>query len=215
MKDLAIYGAGGLGREVACLIRRINEREHSWNLIGFFDDEVEKGTAVSSTTVLGGLEELNDWCYPVSVVIAIGSPTDIFRLVDKIDNKNVTYPNIIDPDCLIFDKQSMSLGKGNVIMSKCNFSCQSVIGDFNVFNIGVGVGHDVVIGCYNVFMPNVNVSGGVVIGNLNMFGVKSSILQYLRVGNNTTIGAHCLMIRNAKSDSLYFGVPGERQSKLK
>lgn len=26
MKDIAIYGAGGFGREVACLLRRINEQ---------------------------------------------------------------------------------------------------------------------------------------------------------------------------------------------
>ena len=37
MKDIAIYGAGGFGKEVACLIKRINEQEPTWNLIGFFD----------------------------------------------------------------------------------------------------------------------------------------------------------------------------------
>ena len=41
MKDIAIYGAGGLGREVACLIRMINESKEipEWNFIGFFDDD--------------------------------------------------------------------------------------------------------------------------------------------------------------------------------
>lgn len=40
MKDIAIYGAGGFGREVACLLRRINEQAPQWNLIGFFDDDI-------------------------------------------------------------------------------------------------------------------------------------------------------------------------------
>lgn len=35
MKDIAIYGAGGFGREVACLIKRIND--HSPNA---FEDSV-------------------------------------------------------------------------------------------------------------------------------------------------------------------------------
>ena len=41
MKDIAIYGAGGIGREVACLIRMINESKEipEWNFIGFFDDD--------------------------------------------------------------------------------------------------------------------------------------------------------------------------------
>lgn len=46
MKDIAIFGAGGFGREVACLIRSINEcidvDEERWNFIGFFDDVKEK-----------------------------------------------------------------------------------------------------------------------------------------------------------------------------
>ena len=40
MKEIAIYGAGGFGREVACLINRINEVEPAWNLVGFFDEDV-------------------------------------------------------------------------------------------------------------------------------------------------------------------------------
>ena len=39
MKDIAIYGAGGFGREVACLIKRINEKAPTWNFIGFFDND--------------------------------------------------------------------------------------------------------------------------------------------------------------------------------
>ena len=39
MKDIAIYGAGGFGREVASLIKRINRIENQWNFVGFFDDD--------------------------------------------------------------------------------------------------------------------------------------------------------------------------------
>ena len=44
MKDIAIYGAGGFGKEVACIINKINEKDHTWNIIGFFDDGVDKET---------------------------------------------------------------------------------------------------------------------------------------------------------------------------
>ena len=44
MHDLVIYGAGGLGREVAEIVRRINERHRFWNLLGFLDDGAEAGT---------------------------------------------------------------------------------------------------------------------------------------------------------------------------
>ena len=38
MKDIVIFGAGGFGREVACLLNRINKQTSTWNLIGFIDD---------------------------------------------------------------------------------------------------------------------------------------------------------------------------------
>ena len=62
MKQIAIYGAGGFGREVACLLNKINEVEPTWELVGFFDDGIEKGTQVSHFgKVLGGIDELNAW----------------------------------------------------------------------------------------------------------------------------------------------------------
>ena len=39
MKDVVIYGAGGFGREIACLLRLINEKCEEWNLMGFLDDD--------------------------------------------------------------------------------------------------------------------------------------------------------------------------------
>ena len=46
MKKIAIYGAGGFGREVACLLNKINEVKLTWELIGFFDDGLAIGTTI-------------------------------------------------------------------------------------------------------------------------------------------------------------------------
>ena len=43
MKDIAIFGVGGFGREVLTLIQDINKVEPTWNVIGFFDDGYEIG----------------------------------------------------------------------------------------------------------------------------------------------------------------------------
>lgn len=41
MKDIAIFGAGEFGKEIACLLDRINKENPTWNFIGFFDDNTE------------------------------------------------------------------------------------------------------------------------------------------------------------------------------
>lgn len=207
MKDIAIFGAGGFGREVACLINRINEHQPTWNLIGFFDDGVAKGTRNEYGVVLGGMDELNRWDKPMSVVIAIGSPNAICSIVNKIKNQKFDFPNIVAPNVTFLDKHAVTIGRGNIICSNCLLSCNVAIGDFNVFNGFIPIGHDTSIGNYNVFMPSVNISGGVQIGDCNFFGVQSVVLQYIKIGNNVRLGANSVMMRNAKDGILYMGNP--------
>lgn len=212
MKDIAIFGAGGFGREVACLINRINKQESTWNFIGFFDDDQNlKDTRNEYGKVIGGVDVLNQWAKPLNVAIAIGNPQTLEIIVDKIQNQNITYPNLIDPNVEFMDKENVEMGVGNVICMRSTISTNVKFGDFNLLNVAVGVGHDASFGNYNVVMPNVNISGGVIIGNGNLIGVKSTVLQYLKVGDRVKIGACSLLMRNAKSDNLYFGVPAEKK----
>lgn len=207
MKDIAIFGAGGFGREVYCLLRMINEVNSQWNFVGFFDDGKEKGSFNEYGEILGGIEELNAWLKPLSIVIAIGSPKVVAKISSSIDNRNIDFPNIISPDTKFLDETYISLGKGNLICSNCLFSTNIQIGDFNVFNGFITVGHDTVIGNYNSIMPSVRISGEVKIGDGNYFGVGSIVLQQIRIGCNTVIGANSLIIRKTKNGNTYMGSP--------
>lgn len=213
MKDIAVFGAGGFGREVANLIRRINEASEIpvWNFIGFFDDNASLWGAINEYgKVLGGTKDLNELTDELCLAIGIGSPNAVKAIVGKISNPKVDFPNLIDPTVLIADQNNYSMGKGNIFTSRCTISIAVKIGDFNIFNNGTVLGHDDNIGNYNSFMPNVNISGGVTIGDCNFFGVKSTVLQYLKVGNNVKIGANSLMMRNSKDGVLYLGVPAKK-----
>ena len=86
MRDIAIYGAGGFGRETACLIKEINSVKPTWNLIGFFDDGKEFGYQTEYGNVLGGIKELNNYCRKLSVAIAIGSPVIVAQISSSICN---------------------------------------------------------------------------------------------------------------------------------
>ena len=74
MKDIAIIGAGGFGREVNMLIDQINLFDKKFNFIGFFDDGIQKGTKINNSIVLGDIADLNEWKNPLLIVIAIGNP---------------------------------------------------------------------------------------------------------------------------------------------
>lgn len=213
MKDIAVFGAGGFGREVACLIRIINEGldEPRWNFVGFFDDNPDlKGTRNEYGEVLGGKDEINRWKTPLDLAIAIGTPQVVKIIAEGITNPLVDFPNVIAPTVQWLDRNNVRIGKGNIICSGCLINCNIEIGNFNIFNVFIPIGHDTTIGSYNVVMPSCNISGGIKMGDCNFMGVKSVVLQYLKVGNNVRIGAGSILMRNAKNGFLYVGVPAQK-----
>lgn len=207
---IIIYGFGGFGREIACLIRAINKNNPQWNMLGFIDDGVSKGTESPYGRVLGDISYLNEIIEPTALVIAIASPEIIKNIVQKVANPAIYYPNIIAPDLLDFDKDNFTTGRGNIITFSCRMSCNIQIGDFNILNGQVSFGHDVSLGSYNVLMPETRISGEASIGNSNFFGVRSLVLQGVKIGHNTRIGAASVVMRNTKDNHLYFGNPAKK-----
>lgn len=207
MKDIAIFGAGGFGREVACLINKINENKATWNLIGFFDDGIEKGKRNEYGEIMGGIDELNKVTKELSLVIAIANPKIQKIIFSKIDNIFVDFPNILAPDVLLLDKNTFKIGIGNIFSFNNIISCNVQIGSFNIFNWSNTIGHDVVIGDNNSFMPCVRISGEVSVGDNNFFGVGAVVLQQITIGDDTVIGANSLILRKTKNGMTYVGNP--------
>lgn len=210
MKDIAIFGAGGFGREVACLINRINQEKPIWNLIGFFDDNKTIGESISHFgKILGNKDTLNSYPHELAIVVAIGNPIVVKSVVDGINNDKIYFPNLIHPNFVVADPESFSIGRGNIIQRACVATCNVSIGDFNTFNGSICLGHDVNVGSYNAFMPAVRISGNVHIGNQNFFGVASIVLQQLKIGENVKLGAGSVLMTKPKNNSLYMGNPAK------
>lgn len=213
MYDIAVFGAGGFGKEVACLIRLINQEKEKWNFVGFYDDNPQlKDTKNDYGEVLGGIDELNNYNRPLALVIAIGIPQVLKKVIEKIKNPNISFPNLIAPTTVFLDESSVELGCGNIICSNCLISLRAKIGNFNIFNGYIPLGHDTKIGNYNVIMPSVNISGGAQIGSCNFLGVQSVVLQNIIIGNNTRIGANSVVVHKTKDNNLYMGNPAKKMN---
>lgn len=209
---IAIYGAGGLGREVAGGIQRINNSGRgNWRLVGFFDDGVAIGTQISHYgSVLGGMEELNAIDEPMALAIAVGDASTRKKIFDRIKNDYITFPNLIAPSFRVLDKLTFNIGLGNIIQDNCSVTCNIKIGSFNVFNGSNVLGHDVKVGDFNVLMPGVRLSGSVTVGECNMFGVDSVVLQKVSIGSGVTLGAGSVLMTKPKDGNTYIGVPAKK-----
>lgn len=207
MKNIAIYGAGGFGREVVCLLRKINEVSPTWNFVGFFDDGIPAGAQTPHGKVLGGLNVLNNVSEPLSVAFAIADPKALKAIVEKIQNPKIDFPNLIAPDVYFYDRESVKWGRGNVVSARSSVSCDCAFGDFNLCVFDNVFGHDLRVGNFNVFFTGTRISGNVEIGNGNIFGATSTVLQNLKIGDENTFAAASLLLTSVADGASYVGVP--------
>ena len=209
MKDIAIFGVGGFGREVLALIKDINNVEPTWNIVGFFDDGHEKDEMFNGYPCLGKTDELNDWKTPISLAVSIGSPGIKKKILDKIANPLVDYPTLVHPSVWIGDKEFVEIGKGCIICAGVMITTNVQIKDFVILNLQCTVGHDTVINNNAAFMPSVNISGEVNIGEGVYVGTGAKIINQLEIGEYTIIGAGAVVAKTLPARCTAVGVPAK------
>jgi sugar O-acyltransferase (sialic acid O-acetyltransferase NeuD family) len=206
MKKIAIYGAGGFGREVKMLIDQINQKEKSFDFIGYFDDGVEKGKIINHYPVLGGLNELNNFSENLNLVFSLASPSIKEDLLSKITKRNLFFPVLIHPSCHIGTDQ-VQIGEGSIICAGSIITVNIEIGKHVFLNLSCTIGHDTVIEDYCSFMPSVNISGEVKIGKGVYCGTGAKIINQLEIGENSTIGSGAVVVKNVPNGVTVVGVP--------
>ncbi|MBD5226804.1 MAG: serine acetyltransferase [Bacteroidales bacterium] len=212
MKKIAIYGVGGLGHEVAAAIRNGWIRDSvNWEIIGYFDDRDFSANPSDRLCGdwLGGIDQLNDWEEPIGVLLCFGNPRTRLAVADKIKNPLVDFPNSIASNFRISDPESFSIGKGNIIQGDCKVTTNVLIGDFNLFNGNVVLGHDTTVGNGNVFMPGCKISGDVRLGDSNLFGTMSFVMQGLKIGSEITLSPLSALLTKPRNGSTYIGNPAK------
>ncbi len=210
MKDLVIYGAGGLAREVAYLVKEINASSGvpEFRFLGYIDDDSKRvGTVVGGASIIGDGDWLAERKGEICCVVGIGTPSVIKNISDRLGGAGgIEFPNLIHPGT-IWDRDRIELGEGNIITAGNVFTTDIRIGSFNVFNIGCSFGHDDVIGDCCVINPQCSVSGCVTLEGTSLIGTGATILQGLSVGRGATVGAGAVVTKDVEPDVTVVGVP--------
>lgn len=209
MENIAIFGAGGFGREVKTILDSINENNpKTYNFLGFYDDGYEIGTQINGFPILGGIKELNEVNTDLALVISLGNPTIKKDILKKIINPKITYPSIIHPRVSI-SHDDVNIGRGCIICEGTILTCNINIGDFVIINLMCSVGHDAVIKDYCAFMPSVSISGEVIIEESVYVGTGAKIINLVEIGENTIVGAGAVVSKSLPSNCTAVGIPAK------
>jgi len=206
--DLIIIGAGGHGREMAHLAKKLKSKRGNFPLVGFIDDNPElHGKTIDDMPVLGGIDWILKNGTDKSFVCAIGDPVKRKSVVERLNKTKINWATLIDPEVKL--AKSVTVKKGAMICAGVNMTINVTIGKHAVVNMGCTLSHDLVMGDFATLACGVHISGEVTIGEGAELGVGVNVIPGVTIGEWTIIGAGSTVINDIPAKVTAVGVPAK------
>lgn len=203
---LAIYGAGGLGREILELARIINESQMRWSDFIFADDEVPKPD-VQNCTVMS-LEQIKKKYDDVEYTVAVGEPAIRKLIYDRLTDAGCRIATLIHPDVRI--PETTVVGDGSIISYGCFVSCNVVIGKNVLLQPSANIGHDDVIGDHCVVSTTCAMGGACILGEQAYLGLGAVVREMIHIGASSVVGMGAVVIRDVEDEAVVSGNPARK-----
>jgi sugar O-acyltransferase (sialic acid O-acetyltransferase NeuD family) len=201
---LAIIGASRLGQMIAHYAVETGQFE----VAGFFDNAVAKGTVTKGGTVLGKTDDLRAHHAGGAfdaLLIGVGYENWHWRVKFFEDHADLHIPTLVHPTSYI--NASAQLGRGVVILPGCIVDMFCVLEDNAFLNPGVILAHDTSVGAHSFIAPGVKVSGFSRVGRRCFVGIGAAIGNDVITCDDTTIGAGTVVVESLPTPGTYVGAP--------
>lgn len=198
---LAIYCAGGLGREIIEFARAINR----WENIIFVDDVT--GEKIVSGADVFRFSQVEQFRGNLEFVIANGEPAVREFLYNKVKAAGYPFGKLISPCCSILS--NTEIGEG-CILYDCAISTGVHIGINVLMNGRVLIGHDTIIGAHCVLSALDFLGGYTCVGKRVYIAPGAMIKDRIRIGDDAIISLGAVILRNVRAGSIMIGNPAKK-----
>jgi len=198
---LAIYGAGGLGREVLLLAQQIEKHSHRWDELIFIDD-ISPNREVKGIAVVSFEQALTQ---NIEVVIAVGEPSLRARLAHKITSHNLILATLIHPDITL--SECVRVGAGCVLAKGVYLSCDVTLGNNVYMQPHSSLGHDVQVGDHAIISTYATTGGNVVIKERVFIGMGAVLQQKVIIGADAIVGMGAVTFSDIRENGIALGNP--------
>ncbi|WP_242922574.1 acetyltransferase [Pontibacter liquoris] len=210
MKDIAIIGAGGLGREVLVLLHQINEVRPTWNVIGFYDDDTAyHGQTIDGVSCHGAVGLLAYFPDELYLVLAVGLPAARAAVSRRVQNPNARYATLVHPLAQPRPYQQISLAEGVLIFQGAVLSTNIRLGRHTLVYPNCTIGHDATIGDFSTLMPGATLSGNTCLGEGILIGANAVVLPHLSIGEGSQVGAGAVITTALPARCTAAGIPAK------
>jgi len=197
---LAIYGAGGLGKEIYDLA----QRNKKFTEIFFVDDK--NITSVYQGAQVFKFEKVK---YNKNIVFAIATGEPFVRklLKEKIQAKGFSLAAIVDSTAIV--SPTAKLLQGVLVGAHCFISSDATIKENTFIQQLSTIGHDTIIGADCTISSLCQISGGCHVGDICYIGTGSCVREKVSVGESSIIGMGSFVHKNVKANTVEFGNPSK------
>ena len=206
MKTVYIVGGDGFARECYLFLLMVMRFDYNIQFGGFLGHN-GYGRDVDYKTYkhlyIGEVSAFN-FSEGDYVIIGAGYPALRVKIYNELKVRGVRFYNLITPESFVAD--SVEIGEANILLAS-QFTNNIKIGNGNVFNGDVIIGHDCKIGNFNFFGPRSQLLGNVEVGNLNQVGANAILLPKSKIGNENKIAPLSAVYKGCKNKCYMLGNP--------
>lgn len=202
--DIAIYGTGGLGKEMAFLVDdSINSPEN----IMFIDDTKNENNFFGYPMYT--FEKFREKFSPedCQIVIALGEPELRTVLAQKVIASGYSLGNVIAKSAKV--SQYATIGAGTIIFHNCVIMPHVVIGENVLLQSSVALTHDDHVGNNSVLSHKVTVGGASDIGKNCFIGMGSTLRDHISIGDSSIVGMGSVVTKSFPGNSVLVGAPAK------
>ncbi len=155
---------------------------------------LQKGVELKSHVVVAGVTTVgeNSCIYPFAVIGEISQDMKFYA------SKEYT-PLVIGKNNIIREHVTMHMGTPA--------STGTIIGDNNLFMVGVHVAHDCIVGNNCFLANNVGLAGHVEVDDFAIIGGQTGVLQFTKIGRNAMVGGQTGLRQDVLPYSIVEGAP--------
>ncbi|MEW8199629.1 MAG: NeuD/PglB/VioB family sugar acetyltransferase [Candidatus Thiodiazotropha endolucinida] len=203
-KPLVIIGSGGH----ACCVKEVAQLA-GFSTIGFIDRTRSKGEKINRLPILGGDELLHDISFISGhfFAVGIGSPIARRRYGELLLKKQADCPAIINPSSFV--SPHAILGNGVLLMGMNAVNHGARLDDFVALDWQVTIGHGAHLGSAVFAGPGSRVAGDVICGDETYLGLGCQVIERVRIGRGSLIGAGSTVTRDIPERMVAVGSPAK------
>lgn len=204
MKKIVILGTGGNCIDILETLRALK----GYKCVGFLDDDTTRHkTSILGVPVLGSLDKAPS-LGNVRFVNGIGSPRTYLRKPEIIARAGLgadRFETLVHPSAQV--SPSAKLGPGTVVLQNATIASQVRVGAHVIVLPNSVLSHDDQVGDYTCIAGGVCISGAVSIGRCCYLGGNCSIIEQIKIGDESMVGIGSVVLRDVPPGTVVVGNP--------